>query len=203
MISLTTTKRDVKSKTKAEGTVLAVAYGPKFESTPIAVVYSELVKAYNTVGTSGLVELNIEGTKVNALIHSLDLDPVKHTPSHVDFYVPEKGKKVHAEVTLVFTGESDAVKAGGLLVKVLHKVEVEAMPEDLPHDIKVDISKLATMNDDVTVADLVAPKGVTITTPATDVVASIVAPEEEKESAPVDLSAIEVEKKGKKEETEA
>lgn len=204
MISLQAKKRDINAKTvivkDVKSDIKAVAYGPKFASTPIEVPYVDFIRVYNTVGTSGLVSLDIDGTKVNALVHTMDLDPVKNSVMHIDFYVPEAGKKVHAEVSLVFVGESDAVKAGGLLIKVLHSVEVEAMPEDLPHDIQVDISKLATMQDDITVADLKVPAKVTIKMPADEVVASIVAAQEEVESAPVDLSAIEVEKKGKKED---
>ena len=76
------------------------------------------------------------------------------------------------------------------------------MPGDLPHDIKVDISKLSTLEDNIVVSEVKMPEGVTAVTPSTDVVASVVAQVEEKEeeAAPVDLSAIEVEKKGKKEE---
>ena len=76
------------------------------------------------------------------------------------------------------------------------------MPADLPHDLTVDISTLNTLADAIIVSNIKLPAGVVAVTGGTDVVASIIAQVEEKEEevAPVDLSAIEVEKKGKKEE---
>jgi large subunit ribosomal protein L25 len=201
MIQLPTQARE--SGEKAEGQIAAVAYGPKFLSQSISVPYAEFVKAYNQVGETGLISLSIEGKNVNVLVHEITLHPVKNSVEHVDFYVPEAGKKIHANIPLAFVGESAAVKAGNILIKVMHEVEVEALPENLPHDIQVDISKLATLEDDIKVSDLVFPAGVSVKSEAEEVVASVVAPQEEKEeSAPVDLSAIEVEQKGKKEETE-
>lgn len=201
MIQLPTQSR--KSGEKAEGQIAAVAYGPKFLSQSISVPYAEFVKAYNQVGETGLISLSIEGKNVNVLVHEITLHPVKNSVEHVDFYVPEAGKKIHANIPLAFAGESAAVKAGNILIKVMHEVEVEALPENLPHDIQVNISKLVTLEDDIKVSDLVFPAGVSVKAEAEEVVASVVAPQEEKEeSAPVDLSAIEVEQKGKKEETE-
>lgn len=201
MISLQAKTRTNNNLTKDE--VMAVAYGPKFKSTAITLNYAEFVKVYNQTGETGVIALSVDGKATNVLVHEVVLHPVKNTVQHIDFYVPEAGKKVNANIPLVFIGESEAVKAGNILVKVLHEVEVEALPENLPREIEVDISKLVTLQDDVTVADLAIPTNVTLLSATTEVVASVVAPEEEKEVAPVDLGTIEVEQKGKKEEEAA
>src|SRR3989344_5867558 len=111
-------------------------------------------------------------------------------------------KKIKVKVPLEFNGVSDAVKNGlGNLVKVLHEVEVEALPKDLPHGLSVDISKLKTLEDNVLVADIVLPEGVIIEGDPSAVVASIIEQKEEKfeEAPPPDLAAIEVsEERGKK-----
>ena len=78
---------------------------------------------------------------------------------------------------------------------------VEASPKDLPHNFVIDISSLVGLDSQVLVSSIVLPKGVKMITKGEEVVASIAAQKEEKEEVvPVDLSAIEVEKKGKKEE---
>jgi large subunit ribosomal protein L25 len=133
----------------------------------------------------------------------MELHPVTNKVIHIDFYAPEAGKKVHASVPLNFIGESAAVKAGANLVKVLHEIEVEALPENLPHSIDADISKISTIDEVVTIADLKLPEGVTTKMDKEEVVASAVEVKEEVEQAPVDLSKIEVEKKGKVEEEAA
>lgn len=198
MISLQAKTRTDNNITKDE--MMAVAYGPKFKSTPITLNYAEFVKVYNQAGETGVITLSIDGKSTNVLVHDIVLHPVRNTVQHVDFYVPEAGKKVNANIPLVFIGESEAVKAGNILVKVLHEIEVEALPENLPHDIQVDISKIVTLQDDITVADLTVPANVTLLSDKEEIVASVVAPEEEQEAAPVDLGAIEVAQKGKKEE---
>jgi large subunit ribosomal protein L25 len=128
---------------------------------------------------------------------------VTDEPIHVDFLAIDMKKKIKVKVPLEFTGVSNAVKNGiGNLVKVLHEIEIEALPADLPHNLIVDISKLENLDNNIIVSDIKLPTGVVAVTSGTDVVASIIAQVEEKEevAAPVDLSAIEVEKKGKKEE---
>jgi len=206
MITLKANNRDPKNKSvsvsniRAEGLIPAVVYGPKFVNTSISINYQEFVRTYNKHGETTLIVLDIDGKKVNTLIHEMTLNPVTNKVQHIDFYAPEAGKKVHANVPLNFINESAAVKAGAQLVKVMHELEVEALPENLPHSIDVDLSKLATADDVVTVADLVLPKGVETELESDEVVASTTIAKEEVETAPVDLSAIEVEKKGKKEE---
>jgi large subunit ribosomal protein L25 len=180
--------------------IKAVVYGPKFKSSPISVVYAEFIKVYNQTGETGVISLDVDGTNVNALINEIVLSPVKNSVIHIDFYVPEAGKKVHVNIPLDFIGESEAVKAGNVLVKVMYEISVEALPENLPHDIKVDISKLAKLEDDVTIADLAFPKSVVCLMEKDEVVASVVPPKEEAEESAPDLANIEVEKKGKKEE---
>ena len=62
------------------------------------------------------------------------------------------GQAITADVNIVFEGISPAVKElGGFLVKVLHKLEIEALPKDFPHEIKIDVSKLANIGDRITV----------------------------------------------------
>jgi large subunit ribosomal protein L25 len=115
--------------------------------------------------------------------------------------VLEKGKKVRVSVPLHFEGVAGAVKnLGGILVKVMHEIEVEAEPHDLPHAITVNVEGLENFESQIHVRDIVIPKGLIIIDGGEEVVAAVSQPREEKEeeAAPVDLSAIEVEKKGKK-----
>lgn len=206
MITLKANNRDKKSlvsKIRAEGLIPAVVYGPKFVNTSISINYQDFVRLYNKHGETTLISLEIDGKAVNTLIHDIDLNPVSNKVQHIDFYAPEAGKKVHAAVPVNFIGESAAVKAGANLVKVLHEIEVEALPENLPHSIDADISIMTTVDISVHVKDLKLPAGVTTTLDPEEVVASTVEVKEEVEAAPVDLSKIEVEKRGKKEEEAA
>jgi large subunit ribosomal protein L25 len=148
-----------------------------------------------------LISLDIDGKPTNVMVKDIDLHPVTNKVMHVDFYAPEAGKKVTANIPLEFVNESPAVKAGAQLVKVLHEIEVEALPENLPHSLEVDLSIMTTVDVSVHVKDIKFPAGVTCELDGEEVVASCVEYKEEVAEAPAfDASKVEVEKKGKKEE---
>lgn len=187
---------------RKEGKMPAVFYGKKTEATPISIVQKEFVKAWKVAGESGVVTIKSDKGSVDTLIKDVDIDPVTEAVRHADFYVFEKGKKIEVDVPLEFEGVSVAMKdLGGILVKALHEIKISADPQNIPHDIKVDISALETMDSVILAKDLALPVGVTLVENPEEVVAAITKMKEEvEETAPVDLSTIEVEKKGKKEE---
>jgi len=188
---------------RKNGEIPAVFYGAGKSTTSISVSTSQFKKVWREAGESSTVKVSTPAGDIDVLIHEVQVDPVTDEPIHVDFLAVDMKKKIKVNVPLVFEGISNAVKSGlGNLVKVRHEVEIEALPADLPHNLIVDISKLETLNDQVFVSDIRLLVGVMVMNQPTDVVASIIEQVEEKEevAAPVDLSAIEVEKKGKKEE---
>jgi large subunit ribosomal protein L25 len=178
----------------------AVYYGHKEKSTPILISKADFKKVYKQAGESTVVTLKEANRDIETLIHEVDFDPIKGEPRHADFYVLEKGRKVEVSVPINFIGESPAVKGGLILVKVMHELEVRAEPKNLPHSIEVDISTLIDEHSRIEIKDLKLGDGVESVVDVTEVVAAITVPKEEKEEEPVDLSTIEVEKKGKKEE---
>ncbi len=202
MITINTEARAPK-ETKRDGFIPAVYYGAHAKSTPIFINEIEFKKAFHEAGESTVITLKTEHGNEQALIHDVWTDPVKDNPRHVDFYIVEKGQKIEVHVPITFIGDSQAVKEGGVLVKVLHELYVQGDSASTPHEISVDISSLVTKDSVICAKDLVLPKGVTLYhVNEDDIVASIAEAKEELEEpvTAVDLSAIEVEKKGKKEE---
>lgn len=205
MLKLTAQTRDIKMSPESfrkKGFLPAIFYGPKEASTPVILNKIDFVKVLREAGESTVVVLETPKGEIEALIREVSYEPVRGEPVHVDFYVPEKGKTVSVYIPLVFFGVSSAVKElGGTLVKVLHEVEVEALPKDLPHDIKINIASLDTIDSQILAKDIPLPSGVVLMAEPEEVVAAIsVAEDEKEESSSADISSIEVEKKGKKEE---
>jgi large subunit ribosomal protein L25 len=201
MFKLKVEKRDLKESLnllRDSGKMPAVFYGPKDPSTPIKVTLADFKKAWKTAGESTVVSLEGNDIDADVLIHEVDLDPVTDVPIHADFYAIEKGKKLSVDVPLEFIGVAPAVKdLGAVLVKVLHDIEIEALPKDLPHKLEVDISGLVNFDSVITAQEIKLPEGVTLKVKPEEVIASVYEPKEEVIEAPVDLTAIEVEKKGK------
>lgn len=206
MLTLKADIRDLKTKPdeiRQTGQIPAVFYGRKEASTPISIRQNDFMKVWKEAGESTVVTLETPEGEKESLIHDVEIHPVTGAPQHADFYVFEKGHKVEVALPVEFEGVSPAVKdLGGTLVKVMHEIEVEAMPKDLPHSIIIDISSLKTFGDQIIAQDLKLPSGVELKVSPEDVVVTVSAPREEKEeeAAPVDLSSIEVAEKGKKEE---
>ncbi len=206
MFTLDATKRDTKESLgflRKEGKMPAVFYGLGNKSTAITLSESEFKKVWKKAGESSAITLSTPEGKLDTLIHDVQIDPVSGTPMHVDFLVIDTKKAIQVAVQLEFVGEAPAVKNGtGTLVKVMHELEVEGLPKDLPHTITVDVSSLENTDSQILVKDLVLPAGVATMADGEEVVVAIAVQQEEKEeeAAPVDLNAIEVEKKGKKEE---
>ena len=200
-------KTDKLDRIRKAGRVPAVFYGKKEASTAISIPQIDFLKVWKAAGESSVITLETPKGIKESLIQDVDLDPITGIPRHADFYVFEKGHKVEVELSLEFTGISPAVKdLGGMFVKVLYKLKVEAMPKDLPHGINVDISSLVNFGDQILAQDIVLPPGIKLREHPEEVVALVSAPREEKEEEvvePVDLSEIEVEKKGKEDATEA
>jgi large subunit ribosomal protein L25 len=206
MVTLKAEKRDTSIKAKAireAGFIPAVFYGKKEASTPISIPMVDFLKVWKQAGESSVISLETPDGTVESLIHEVDFDAVSGKPCHADFYVFEKGHKVEVEVPLEIEGISPAVKdLGGVLVRVLHALKIEAMPKDLPHNITIDISSLVDFTSQILAKDIPLPSGVELKENPEEVAVLVSAPREEKEEevAPVDLSAIEVEAKGKEKE---
>lgn len=210
MVTLIAKNREGKQnldEIRGQGQIPAVYYGNKKETTSITIPMKDFVKVWKEAGESSTIVLETEGGKIDALIHEVQMDPVKHIPVHVDFLAVDANTEIEVAVAIEFVGESAAAKSGaGMLLKVMHEMQIKALPKDLPHVLEVDISGLANLHDQIHVKDVKFPKGVTPIAGEDEVIASISEMKEEKEedAAPVDLSSIEISvEKGKKEEEPA
>lgn len=203
MISLSYEKRDAKVRPSAArrvGKVPAVFYGRKRASTSIELVAKAFEKVFAKAGENEVVILQGPDGEVPSLIHDVARHPVSGEVEHVDFYAFEAGQKLAVKVPLEFTGISPAVKEkGGILVKVLRELHIEAEPTKLPHQITVDIAPLMDFDSQILAKHISLPDGVSLLEKSDEVVASVYEPKEEKveETPAPDLSQIEVVKKGK------
>ncbi len=111
MMQITTSPRKAK-ETKKEGFIPAVYYGTHAASTPIFVDAIEFNKVLATAGESSSVTLKTEHGNETAMIQDVQVHPVKGQVIHVDFYVLEKGQKVHVKTPVVFVGESILLNSG-------------------------------------------------------------------------------------------
>lgn len=169
MLKLKVEKREIigkkVKKLRRDNIIPATLYGAKIKPKSIQVKYKDFVSLYEKAGESTLINLDSKNFKkqIPVLIHNMQLDPVEDRIIHIDFLAVQVDKPIKASVSLEFIGTSKAVlEQEGTLVKNINEVEIQALPLDLPHEIKVDISKLETFEDRITIADIEIPKEVEI-----------------------------------------
>src|SRR6056297_2302696 len=175
------TEEDPKEIRK-EKQIPCVLYGPKTDPVSLKLDQKEFNKLYREVGETTLVNLKFDKEEKKVLIHDLQRHPVSGDIIHIDFYQPSLKEKTTAQVPLVFVGKSKAVEdEAGTLIKAMDEIEVRALPQNLPHEIEVDISKLETFSDYVYIKDLELPKNVEFVKEEDEVVASVQPPEDVEE----------------------
>jgi len=206
MLTLATKSRNTfgkkVEKDRRSGLVPAVVYGKGEKTSHYYVAANEFTKIWKKAGETGVIKLETEEGERKVLIQDIAVHYITGTPIHIDFYSFQKGMTVNVNIPLRFEGEAPAIKAfNGILVKVMHEIEVEAEPENLPHELIVNVSTLEKLEDRITVKDIKLPVGVKASSSLEEVVALVsqqAVEVEEKEAETLDLTKIEVEKKGKK-----
>lgn len=160
-------------KLRKEGILPANVYGKDIKSEAVQVPLRDFEKIYKEVGATGLVDIELGDKSIPVLIHSLQTD-YRRTPLHADFFKVNLKEKIKTMVPLSFIGEAKAVTDKlGMVLEIMHEIEVEALPDELPEKIEVNIEPLAAVNDQLTVADLKAPEGVEITTDPAQPIAKV------------------------------
>lgn len=202
-------KRDIFGKKlkqeREKGRMPAVLYGKGKETESVFISLKDFEKLFKKAGETSVVEIELGNKKDNAMIYDIEYDPVSGVPLHADFYIVKMDEPIEAAVPLVFEGESAAVKAGGILVKVVHELNIKALPADIPHEIIIDISKLKSLEDKILVSDLNLPAKISVIgKEQEELIALIESPKEEEAAAPAEINfdAIEATKEKKEEEEE-
>ncbi|MFA6547327.1 MAG: 50S ribosomal protein L25 [Candidatus Magasanikbacteria bacterium] len=196
---------------REQGKLPAVTYGAGNETISLDLNYADFLKLYKQAGDSSLIDLEIDGKNVGkVLVHEVQYNPVKDTPTHVDLRRIDMNKVMQAPVVLHFIGEAPAVKSmGGTLVQNISQVTVECLPKDLVSALEIDLSILKSFEEVVKVKDLVLPAGLKIVAPQGDVlVTKVVASMTEEEikameEAGKNMDVSKIESAAKKKEEEA
>jgi large subunit ribosomal protein L25 len=157
------TGKEAARRLRKESRIPAVLYGHEFEPILITLDSHDLtVLLRRQQGIHGLVDLKIEGKKGGkhtVVVKEMQRHPTKDTVLHVDFQRVKETEKLQTEVPVLYHGEPEGVKAGGLLQHYIYGVRVETLPKDLPDRIDLDINDLE-LGQGLKVSDLPELPGV-------------------------------------------
>ncbi len=167
-------------KLRKEGVIPANIYGTDFPSQSISVNLRDFTKVYKIVRETGVVYLKLDDKEIPTMVKNLQRHPVNDYVLHADFRKIDLKKKVETEVPVRIVGVSEAVaQKGGVLLTLAETLLVEALPQEIPQAIEVDISSLKEIGQEIKVSDLKKSEQYEIKEEPNKVVASVVEHKEE------------------------
>ncbi len=146
-------KKSTLTQLRAKGFVPAVVYGYKMEATSISVSESELLKTLRVTGRNGVMNLLLDGKKMNVVLNDYQTDPLKGHILHADFLAIDMAEELEVDVQVNLVGESIGEKSGGVLQQPNWELQIKVKPSDIPESFDVDISKME-IGDTLTVAEI-------------------------------------------------
>lgn len=165
-ISLALDKRELYGKKvgqlRKQGLTPVIVYGPGIEPIAAQTELGAIKKVVRDAGKHTPVYVTIDGKKKIAMIKEIDVDPVKGTIRHVAFHAVKQNQPVEAEVPirLVGEGESEAERNGLIVLQTLEKIEVKALPMDLPEALEADIRALKEPGEKLLLESVKLPENV-------------------------------------------
>lgn len=192
-----------RSALRKEGKVPAIFYSKHHEPQAIEISERAIHPLVFTSKTS-LISLNVDGQEEQeCIIKDVQFDPVTEKIVHVDLLGLKKGEKIQIEVPVQLVGSPIGIKEGGILQHILHKLEIECLPVDIPEHLEIDVANLK-LGSSIHVSDLKFDNILILNSPDS-LVASVTHPKVEKEAAPAEGEEVkepEVIAKGKTQEEE-
>lgn len=193
------------SNLRKNGKVPGVFYSRVIK--PISIEVSEkAIRPFVFTAKSNLISLEVENDKnYDCIVKDVQFDPVTESIVHFDLLGLIEGEKFQLEVPIQYSGTAIGIKEGGIVQQVLHKLEIECFPKDIPEYLKIDITNLK-LGESIHPSDL-SFENIDILTPPSTVVVAVVHPKVEKEPVAGEVAAEtpaepEVIGKGKAEEEE-
>lgn len=170
---------------RRQGIVPGIVFGKGEESTPVQVEAKTFETLYRAAGRTSVIKLRVPGARTakSGIIKSVQRNPLTGTPVHVDYFIVNLKTEMELDVPLVFTGDAPAVElTGGTLLHNLSSIHVKALPNDIPHEVSVDVSVLKSLDHAIHVKDLSLNRDlVHVLTDGDTIVATVVPPRVEEE----------------------
>jgi large subunit ribosomal protein L25 len=188
-----TTKLDVHAREAAHsretrrlrraGQVPGVLYGGGED--PVAFAVNARTLRHALAAKGAVLELTIDGKAgTPAVLKDAQRHPVRGDLMHVDLLRVDLNVAIQAPVAIHLVGDESApgIIEGGILEHVTRELTIEALPNEIPEFIEVDVSKME-MNATIQLSEITAPKGITfLDDPDATVLASITPPSVSTES---------------------
>ncbi|MGC9610629.1 MAG: 50S ribosomal protein L25 [Minisyncoccia bacterium] len=173
-------------KLRADGLVPAEIFGHGFKNEHVSIPAKDFSKAFKEAGENTVINLvNEKGEKIPVIVSDVDFNNMKGVVLSVDFHRIRMDEKIQTKVPVELVGEAPAVKKGLMVMKILNEIDVEALPNQIPHRYEIDITHLENPGQGVYVKDLKATPNVKILSHAESAIVTIAETAKEESEATV------------------
>jgi large subunit ribosomal protein L25 len=181
-------------KMRIEGKLPANIFGPGYKSQSISIDTKDFKKVFKTVKETGIVYLKLDSSEIPVLVRGVQKHPVSGDLLHVDLRKIDLKQKIETKVPIEVLGESPAVtQKGGVLLTHINEVAIEALPEDIPSKLSIDITGLVDIGNEIKISGLVKSDKYTIKEDENKAVVSVIEHKEESlvaETAPTEAPEV-------------
>ncbi|MCJ7843039.1 50S ribosomal protein L25/general stress protein Ctc [Lederbergia sp. NSJ-179] len=167
---------------RGRGDIPAVVYGYQVNNTPIFINSIEFIKTMREVGRNGVIALDLDGKKVNVILHEYQQDPIKNEVTHADFLAVDLKQEIDALVRVELVGEAEGAKQGGITQQILYELSVTATPNNIPDVFEIDVTD-QQIGDTITVGDIKNKYEITINHEDIETIVTVSPPREEEEES--------------------
>ncbi len=165
---------------RREGKIPANIFGTDFVSKSVSVPAIDFTKAFKVAKETGIVYIKLDTENIPTLIKSVQRHPVDHSILHVDFRKIDLKQKIETQVPVQTIGTAEAVsQKGAVLLTQAQELTIEALPQNIPQFIEIDISGLKEIGQEIKVSDLPKVDAYTIIDDPSKVIVSATAHKEE------------------------
>ena len=160
-----TTGKGAARKLRKNNQVPAVFYGPGTETVMLTLDYPELERLLKQAsGENIILDLQVKSDKrtesKKAILKDLQVDPVKDTYIHADFYEISMDKKITVAVPIQLINTPIGASNGGILQHIRRELTITCLPDKLIDTFELDVSAL-DIGDSIHIRDIELPEGIT------------------------------------------
>ena len=150
------------AKLRASGMIPSVVYGDGKPGANTQSKQGETLKVIEEVGRHTPFQVELKGKKQLVIVKTIDIDAVKHQIQHLAFQAIKQNEKIETEVSIDLTGlgESPAERAGLIILQAIEKINIKALPADLPESLTISVESLNDEESKLAIKDIKLPKGV-------------------------------------------
>jgi len=179
--------KSARSSLRRSGKVPGIFYSRVNKPIPIEVT-EKAIRPFVFTSKTHLISLEVENDKnYECVVKDIQFDPVTESIVHFDLLGLIEGEKFQLEVPIQYHGTAIGIKEGGIVQQVLHKLEIECYPKDIPQFLAIDITNLK-LGEAIHPTDL-SFENISILTPPESVVVTVVHPKVEKEPVVEEVAA--------------